>query len=141
MRIRGEGHGKRIMNFILKHFQKVIHTLDDSLGFFECISKDLGLQKIYTGLPFGKSFISSNLNIIRQPVFNSCLGGRGLKLSGYKTYACDKCSMRFMIANTDMELIRINKDLRFNVEKKYQTTAILLNTQGGFLKKNTGIMR
>ena len=43
---RGKGHGKRLMNFILKHFQIVIHTLDDSLDFFERIRKYLGLEKI-----------------------------------------------------------------------------------------------
>ena len=42
---RGKGHGKRLMNFILKCFQIVLHSLDDSLGFFEHISKDLGLEK------------------------------------------------------------------------------------------------
>ena len=67
---RGKGHGKRLMSFILKHFQIVIHTLEDSLGFFEHISKDLGLEKISTGLPFGNSFISSTLNVNRQPVVN-----------------------------------------------------------------------
>ena len=35
---RGESHGKRLMNFILKYFQIVIHALDSSLGFFEHIS-------------------------------------------------------------------------------------------------------
>ena len=42
---RSKGHGKRIMKFVLKHFQIVLHTLDDSLGFFEHISKDLGMEK------------------------------------------------------------------------------------------------
>ena len=42
---KGKGYGKRLMNFILKQFQIVIHTLDDSLGFFERISKDFGLEK------------------------------------------------------------------------------------------------
>ena len=74
---RCKGHGKRLMKLILNHFQIVLHTLHDSLGFFEHIGKDLGLEKINTGLPFGNSFISSNLNINRQPVVNSCLGGCG----------------------------------------------------------------
>ena len=42
---RAKGHGRRLMNLILKHFQIIIHSLDDSLGFFEHINKDLGLQK------------------------------------------------------------------------------------------------
>ena len=60
---RGKCHGKRLMKLMLNRFQVVLHTLDDSLGFFEHISKDLGLEKINPGLPFGNSFISSNLNI------------------------------------------------------------------------------
>ena len=68
---RGKGYGRNLMNFILKHFQIVLHTLDDSLGFFEHKSKDLGLEKINTGMPFGNSFISSNLNINREPVVNN----------------------------------------------------------------------
>ena len=69
----GKGYGRKLMSFILKHFQIVIHTLDDSLGFFEHISKDLGLEKINTSMPFGISFISSNLDINREPVVNICL--------------------------------------------------------------------
>ena len=42
---RGKGNGKRLMSFILKHFQIVIHTLDDSLGFFERIRKISGWKK------------------------------------------------------------------------------------------------
>ena len=72
---RGRGHGKRLMNLILKHFQKIINTLNDSLGFFEHISKDLGLERINTGMPFGTSFISTNLDINREPVVKNCLGG------------------------------------------------------------------
>ena len=71
------------MKLILNHFQIVLHTLDDSLGFFEHISKDLGLEKINTCMPFGGSFISSNLNINRQPVVNSCLGGCGREFPGF----------------------------------------------------------
>ena len=129
------------MSFILKHFQIVIHKLGDSLGFFERISKDLGLEKINTGMPFGVSFISSNLNINRQPLVNKCLGGCGLKFSRYIRYACHKCSMRFMIANTNMELIKLNKDLRFILKKIYQPTVIDLNAEDSFLRKNTIIMR
>ena len=51
---RGEGYGRRLKKFIFYYFQIVIHTLDISLGFFEQISKDLGLEKINTGLFFGK---------------------------------------------------------------------------------------
>ena len=81
---RGKGHGKRLMKPTLNYSQLVLHTLGDSLGFFEHISKDLGLEKINTCMPFGNSFISSNLNINRQPIVNSCLGGCGRKFSGYK---------------------------------------------------------
>ena len=42
---RGKGHGRRLMNPILKHFQIIIHSLDSSSSFFEHISNDLGLEK------------------------------------------------------------------------------------------------
>ena len=74
------------MKLIFNLFQIVLHTLDDSLGFFEHISKDLQLEKINTGMPFDISFISSNLDINREPVVNNCLGGCGLKYSGYNRY-------------------------------------------------------
>ena len=106
---KGEGHGKRLMNLILKHFQIVIHALYDSLSFFEHISKDLGLERINNGRPFGNSFISSNLNNNRQPVVNSCLGGCGRGFQGYKRYACPKCSKKFVKLNTDKKLIELNK--------------------------------
>ena len=117
------------MKFILNHFQIVIHTLDTSLGFFEHISKDLGLEEINIGLPFGSSFISSKWNVNRQPIVNSCLGGWELKFSWYKRYACPNCSMRFVIENTDKDLIKLNKSLRLNLRKVYQTTVINLFTQ------------
>ena len=60
---RGKGHGRRLMNLILRHFQIIIHSLDDSLGFFEHLSKDLGLEKINRDIPFGTTFISTNLHI------------------------------------------------------------------------------
>ena len=85
---RGKGHGKRLMKLILNHFQIVLHNLDGSLGFFEEISKKFGLEKLNTGMPFGISFISSNLDINREPVVNNCLGGCGLKYSGYNRYVC-----------------------------------------------------
>ena len=72
------------MKVISNHFQIVIHALDTSLGFFEHISKNLGLEKINTGLPFGISFISSNLKVNRLPIVKKCLGACGLKISGYK---------------------------------------------------------
>ena len=49
---RGKGHGRRVMNIIVKHFQTAINSLDSSLGFFEHMSAELGLEKLNTGLPF-----------------------------------------------------------------------------------------
>ena len=92
---RGKGYGRELMKLILNHFQIVIHALDSSLGFFERLSKDLGLEKINTGMTFGVSFISSNLDINREPVVNNCLGGCGQKYSGYNRYVCSDCYMRF----------------------------------------------
>ena len=112
----GEGHGRRLMRFILKQFQILIHILDTSLGFFEHKNKDLALEKINNGLGFGDSFVSSNLNINRQPKNSSGLGGCRQKFSGYKRYACPKCSMRFVIENTDKELVRINDSLRSKIK-------------------------
>ena len=109
---RGECHGRRIINLILKHFQIVIHTLDDSLGFFEHISKDFALEKINTNTPFGVSLISSNLDINREPVVNNCLGGCGLKYSGYNRYVCSDCHMRFMRQNINMRFVKLNNTLR-----------------------------
>ena len=131
---RGKGHGKKLMNFILRHFQIVIHVLDSSLGFFEQTSEDLGLEKINTGLPFGNTFISTNLNINQQPVVNSCLGGCGVRFSGYRRYACPECSTRFVIENTDKELIKLNNSLRSKLKKEYQPTVITLITEGQFLE-------
>ena len=105
------------MKVFLNAFQKVIHTSDSSLFFFEHISKGLSLGKINTGLPIGNSFISSNLNINRLPKVNFCLGGCGLKFSGTKRYACPKCSMRFVIENTDKELIKLNESGSLNLKK------------------------
>ena len=42
---RGKGHGRILMQLILNHFQIAIHSYDSSLGFFEHISKDFGLEK------------------------------------------------------------------------------------------------
>ena len=112
------------MKLTLNHFQIVLHTLDDSLGFFERISKDLQLEKINTDMPFGVSFISSNLDINRVPVIINCLGGWGLKYSGYNRYVCSGCHMRFMRQNIDMRLIKLNDSLRSKLKKCYKPTII-----------------
>ena len=121
---RGKGHGKRLMRFILKHFQIVLHVMDSSLGFFEYMSKDLGSEKMNTGMPFGVSFVSSNLDINRQPVFNSCVGGCGRKFSGYKRYVCFECSMVFVRENINMDLIRLYDSLRSKLRKEYKPCVI-----------------
>ena len=117
---RGKGFGSRLMKLILYHFQIVIQTLDDSLGFFERISKDLGWEKINTGIPFNTTFISSNLDINREPVVNNCLGGCGRKYSGYNRCVCSDCHMTFMIQNIDMSLVKLNDTLRSKLKKHYQ---------------------
>ena len=104
------------MKVISNHFQLVIHALDTSLGFFEHISKDLALEKS-TGLPFGNSFISSDLNVNHLPIVKFCLGGCGLKFSRYQRCACPKCSMRFVMQNTDKELIKLKDSLRSKIKK------------------------
>ena len=131
---RGKDHGRRLMKPILNHFPVDIHTLYDSLGFFERISKDFGLEKINTGMHFGIKFISSKLNINRQPVVNSCLGGCRLKFSGYKRYVCQKCSVRFVRENIDRELIRLNDSLRSKLRKEYQPCVIAQLTMGQTMK-------
>ena len=117
---RGKGHGKSLMQNLLKHFQIVIHLLDDSLGFFEQISKDLdlGLETKNTCMPFGSSFISSNLNINRQQKVNSFIGGCGREFPGFKRYACLESSKEFAILNTDKKLIELNISLRYQFKKK-----------------------
>ena len=119
------------MSFIIKHFQLVLHTLDDSLGFFDCICKDLGLEKINTGMSFGINFISSNLEINREPVVINCLGGCGLKYSGYKRYVCSEYYMRFARQIIDMRLIKPKDTLRSKLKIKHfqppTTTQITLN--------------
>ena len=131
---RGRGYGKRLMGFILKHFQIVLHTLDNSLGFFEHISKDLGLEKINTGLPFGNTFISSNLNVNRQSVVNNCIGGCGLKYSGYNRYVCSGCHMKFMRQNIDMSLVKLNDTLRSKLKKHYQPSIFTETSPNLFLE-------
>ena len=96
------------------------------------INSSLGLEKINTGLPFGNTFISSNLKVNRVPVVNSCLGGCGLKISGYKRYACYKCSMRFVIENTDTEIIKLKESPSYILKTEYQPTVITLITQKHF---------
>ena len=106
------------MNLILKHFQIIVHSLDDSLGFFGHLSKDLGLEKISTNMPFGTSFISTNLNINREPIVNSCLGGCGLKDTVYKKYVCGDRYLEFARYNIDMQLIKLNDGLRSKLNKQ-----------------------
>ena len=130
---RGKGYGKRLLSFVLKHFQIAIHTLDDSLGFFERIEKDLGLETINTGLAFGNGFNSSNSNANRQPVVNKFLGGFGLNFSGYKKYACPKFSTSFAKENLDMMLIRLNESLRSKLGNNYQPRVLTQLTGEQFL--------
>ena len=115
---RGKGHGKRLMNLILKHFQIIIHCLDDSLGFFEHLSKDLGLEKINRDIPFGTTFISTNLHINREPIVNNCIGGCGLVYSGYKRYVCGDCYPEFAKYNINMQLIKQNNNLKSKLNKQ-----------------------
>ena len=130
---RGKGHGRRLMNLILNHFQIVIHSSDDSIGFFEHLSKNLGLEKININIPFGKSFISTNLNINRQPIVNNCLGGCGLKYTGYKRCVCADCFIEFAKYNIDLKLIKLNKSLRCKLNV-IQPSIIFSNTGKSLLK-------
>ena len=136
---RGKGHGRRLINLILKHFQIVIHALDDSLRFFEHISKDFALEEINTNMPFGVSFMSSNLDINREPVVNNCLGGCGLKYSGYNRYVCSDCHMRFMRQNIDMRLVKLNDTLRSKLKKTLST--IFFHSNLGELFFRNGLHR
>ena len=115
---RGKGHGRRLMNLILKHFQIIIHSLDESLGFFEHLRKDMGLEKINRDIPFGTTSISTNLHINREPIFNNCLGGCGLKYTGYKRYVCGDCYLEFARYNIHMQLIKLNDGLRSKLNKQ-----------------------
>ena len=45
---RVKGQGRRLLKFIRDHFQKVVHALPKSLGSFEHINKDMGLEGIKT---------------------------------------------------------------------------------------------
>ena len=130
---RGKGHARRLMNLILKHFQIIIHILDDSLGFFKHLSKDLKLEKIFTNMPFGASFISTNLNINRKPIVNTCLGGCGLLYSGNKRYICSDCHIKFARYNIDFKLIELNKALRSKLNV-IQPSVIFSNTEKSLLE-------
>ena len=109
------------MSFILKHFQTVLRTLDDSLGLFECICKDPESEKINTNMPFGIRFISSNFDNNREPVVYNCLESCGLKQSGYNRYVCSECYMRFARQNIDMRLIKLNDTLRSKIKETLST--------------------
>ena len=126
---RGKAQGRRFMKLILNHFQIVIQTLVSSLGFFQHISEDLGLEKINTGLPFDYFFRSSKLNVNRLPIVNSCPGICGLKFSGYERCGCPKCSMGFVMEKTHKDLIKLDKSLRFKSKKDYQSAVTTLITQ------------
>ena len=112
----------------------MIHIVDDSLGFFERISKDLGFEKINTSLPFGVSFISSNLNINRKPVVNNCLGCCGIKYSGYNRCLCSDCHMTFMRQNIDMSLVKLKDTLRSKLKKHYHTSIFTETSSKWFLE-------
>ena len=69
-------------------------------------------------MPFGTSFISTNLNINRKPIVNKCLGGCGLKYTDYKRYVCGDCYLEFARYNIDMQLIKLNDGLRSKLNKQ-----------------------
>ena len=125
---RGKGHAKRLMKFILKHFQIVLHTTDNEQPFFEHNSKDLKLKKINTKQPYGASYISTNLDTNRDPIVNMCLGRCGKQYPGYKRYVCGDCYIEFARHNIDIDLIEVNADLRskLNVTKP----SIILSSTG-----------
>ena len=130
---RGKGHGKRLMKLILDNFQIVIITLDDSLGFFKHISKDLGSEEINTGILFGISFIPTNLNINCKPKDNNSLGSCGMRFSGYKRHTCPKCTIPFTTRNINKELIELNNSLRPKLIN-CQPTVITLISNDQFLE-------
>ena len=130
---RGKGHGRRLMNLILKHFQIVIHSLDDTLSFFEYLSKDLGLYKIKINKPFGTSLISTNLNINRMPIVNKYLGKCGQRYRGYKRYVCADCHIEFAKYNIDLKLIKLNDSLRHKLNF-IQPSIIFSNTGKSLLE-------
>ena len=85
-------------------------------------------------MPFGVSFISSNLDINREPVVNTCLEGCGLKYSGYNRYVCSDCHMRFMRQNIDMRLVKLNDTLRSKLKKHYQASIFTQTSGNCFLE-------
>ena len=104
--------------------------MDDSLGFFEHTSKDFALEKMNNNMPFVVSFISSNLDINREPVVNNCLGGCGLKYSRYNRYVCSDCHMRFMRQNIDMRLVKLNDTQRSKLKKNIINHLFSLKPRG-----------
>ena len=81
-------------------------------------------------MPFGVSFISTNLKINCKPVVNKCLGGCGIRFLGYKRHTCPECTIPFTIQNIDTEL---NNSLRSEL-KNCQPTVITLITNDQFLE-------
>ena len=84
----------------------------------------ISVWKKSTDMSFSISFISSNLDINREPVVKNCLGGCELKKSGYKRYVCSESHMRFMRQNIDMRLVKLNDTLRSKLKKHYQPSII-----------------
>ena len=82
---------------------------------------------------FGTSFISTNLNINRKPIVNTCLGGCGLLYSGYKRYVCSDCHIEFARYNIDFKLIELNKALRSKLNV-IQPSIIFSNTEKSLLE-------
>ena len=130
---RGKGHGRRLMNLIIKHFQIVLHSLDESLGFFEHLNKDLGLEKINSLMRFGATFVSTNLNINRIPIVNNCIGFCRLTFSGYQRCVCLNCYIDFAKYNIDFKLIKLNNDLRTKLNVK-QPSIIFSDTNKSLLE-------
>ena len=130
---RGQGHGRRLMNLILKHFQITLHSLDEALGFFEHLSKDLGLEKIHTNMPTTTLFISTNLDTNRLPIINNCIGGCKLIYSGNKRHVCADCYIEFAKYNIDHKLIKLNDSVRSKLNV-IQPSIIFSNTGKSLLE-------
>ena len=120
---RGKGHGKRLMNLILKHFQIIIHNLDETVDFFEKFE----LEKVKTNIPYATTFISTNLNINREPIVNNCIGGCGLSFSEYKRYVCGDCYPNFAKYNINIKLINQNDILKNKLNKQQPAIICLLS--------------
>ena len=121
------------MNLIIKHFQIIIHSFDEPLGFFEHLSKDLGLEKINSVIPFGATFVSTNLNIKRVPIVNKCIGSCRLVFSGYERCVCVNCYIDFAKHNIDFKLIKLNNDFRTKLNVK-QPSIIFSKTDKSLLE-------